>query len=512
MNVLANARSIIFLILCLGIIFNNIPKYIQPPFIGGPFTTHFIVYPMIIGVILTIYTFCRSKDNCINNVINAKIKYWSYTYLLFLFISLVFGIIRYPYWGLVFASPINQIDKLPRLLNILHTIHFYPNPQFVFVGWIIFREFKGIFIDFAWCFGGTFLIYLWWRNSLQKGMSLLRKGIFFDLVLIFSYGFIEIFYLSGNLTAEYILKTITPYIHAVNVDGGWWPPLLSPTQVRMVFSEPSMVGNYIALSYPALVCYYLQTKNKLVLFSIFLLAFFTFCSQARTAYAMLCGITFVLFILILINKQRKKLLKIYFLVVLATLMGFFTFLQFSNNLHRNAEVEYRAEEVISENLLSLHGDTKRSNGARYGRIRAYLRIFIDHPIMGVGKGLSAAYASDKLSNEEKQNPEINFWVTNQEKFGPFAKSYILSDALNEYATCLAQTGLIGTSLFVAPFIYALCKAITKYKISIDEETFEGLFLISATISCLVAGFNLSINIFYSIWILLGLDFAYICKK
>lgn len=512
MDALENKKNITFLILCFSIIFNNIPKYIQLPFVGGPFTIHLIVYPMIMVVILTAYSFIRPHNDYMYNLVNTKMKYWSYTYLFILFVSLILGLFQYPYWELVFVSPINQIDKLPRFLNILHSMHFYPNPKFIFVGWIIFRELKGIFIDFFWCFGGAFLIFLWWKNSLKTGISLLQKGIFLDLILIFSYSIIEVYYLSGNLTAEYILKVITPYLHAVNIAGGWWPPLLSPTQVRMVFSEPSMVGNYISLAYPALTCYYLQTRNKLALVSIFLLAFFVFCSQSRTAYAMLCGIVFILFVLILINQQRTNLLKVYFLVVLVTIMGFFMFLQFSYNLHRNYEVQNGAEQVISENLLSLQGDTKRSNGARYGRIRAYLRVFKDHPILGVGKGLSAAYASEKLSNEEKQNPEIKFWVKNQEKFGPFAKAYILSDALNEYITRLAQTGIIGTLLFLGPFLYVLCKAILIYKVSLGENGFDGLFLISSTISCLASGCNLSLNIFYSIWILLGLDFVYINKN
>lgn len=84
-------------------------------------------------------------------------------------------------------------------------------------------------------------------------------------------------YLSGNDFAEIILKTITPYIISIQVDKTPWPPLLWPGQMRLVFAEPSFIGNYLAILLPiALYCYFNDNQNnKLILFcSFFLFVFF----------------------------------------------------------------------------------------------------------------------------------------------------------------------------------------------------------------------------------------------
>lgn len=76
------------------------------------------------------------------------------------------------------------------------------------------------------------------------------EGDIFIFWVLFIYGVIETEYLAGSHGAAENLKTINPYLHPIVQSHGWWPPLLWKGQMRLIFTEPSIVGNYIAFLLP----------------------------------------------------------------------------------------------------------------------------------------------------------------------------------------------------------------------------------------------------------------------
>lgn len=88
----------------------------------------------------------------------------------------------------------------------------------------------------------------------------------------------------------------------------------------------------------------------------------------------------------------------------------------------------------------------------------------------------------------------------------------MGNAMNEYVTRLSQTGILGLSVFLLPFIWVIVKLFALYRQCENDKQVDILLILFALISSLIAGCNGSLNIIYGIWILLGLAFASVCSE
>ena len=520
MNELSNKiKYVLFFIICFSIIFNNIPQIFQMNFIGGAIGNKLIFYPVFLGLGYTLYECLRKEwiPNAETVYFINLFKWWGIIYIVVNLLSLIIGLINYPYYDIVFNGPIDQIEKLPKLIFFAESINMDIDTKILMAVWIVVRQIKSMILELIWCFGGAFIIFFWFQKRPYIGVNILRKGVFYSSVIIVLYSSIETFYLGGNETARKVLEIVTPYIHVINSSHGWWPPLLWENQLRMVFSEPSHVGNYIALLFPILFCHFLYTGNKLICVMLVLMSFFVFMTNARTAYAMLLGIIFLIGILLLwINENKKRVLGKFCIIICCICLGFSSYMFFINFSKNNANVSnsssITATHVLNDNLTSLGEPGKRSNGARYALLKSNLRVFMEFPLLGVGKGMAAQYIATHFTSEELQNGEVATWVKYQDEKGPFSIGYSIQDAMNEYVTRLAQTGIIGLAVFLIPFIFLIKKLFYLYRNTSGKEQFAILMILSTLISTMVAGCNGSINLFYSIWIVLGLGYAFCFSK
>lgn len=87
----------------------------------------------------------------------------------------------------------------------------------------------------------------------------------------------------------------------------------------------------------------------------------------------------------------------------------------------------------------------------------------------------------------------------------------MGTALNEYVTILAQSGILGLGVFMFPFLWVITKLLILCRRR-NEKQIDILVILLALISCFVAGCNLSINLFYSIWVVLGIAYAIIYSE
>ena len=441
-------------------------------------------------------------------------------------LSTIVGLYNYPYYDLVLNGPVNQIEKLPKVLAFCHAHGFNVDGKQLMQVWIIARQLKGVLMEAFWCFGGAYVIYCWYKDDWKQGFEILIKAVLASVLLLVLYAGLEVTYLGGSTFAAGVLSKINPYIHTIVAYHGWWPPLLWKGQLRLVFPEPSNVGNYMALAIPVLWYKLFSCKdsiNKLILIAIIVMSFLIFLTKARTAYAMYFGMIGLLLLLIIVSKEYQWLKK-YCAVIICAMIGFGAFVQFTSytalSQTKDVKVEkyitYESETKIAKaaiqnNFTSLASDNKRSNGARYALLKSGLRIAAEHPILGVGNGLLAAYIVDHYTPAEKMNKEVNMWVTNQQKYGPFSLYYTMNSTLNEYVNRLAKNGIIGLLVFLIPFIYVCSKLAFAIRQSQKYKS-EALFILLILTSLIVAGCNDSINMFYSIWIILGLAYAFINTK
>ena len=499
--------NFLFFIIVLFLIFNNINKWLQTDFIGGILQTKLLLYPILIGLIYTLYCQCKYKDIFINF---DKFLKFSIGYLGWGCVSLIIGLYTYPYYDFILNGPVTQIEKLPIVINILNNFEIYVNEKILTIIWMIQGRIKSFFLELLYAFGGAYMIYCWCHNNLQTAFNIFVKTVLSSLIIIFGYCFIELFYLAGNETAKNILITITPYLHDIKSNYGWWPPLLLKGQLRSIFAEPSYYGIYFAFAMPML-WYVLVSARKYYhkIVAILAIVFFTFClflTQARTAVALFCGEVFILFVFT-VYLRNKFIFKQVGKIFVASITAFLLSGLFINNLLVDNRYNIDSvESYVESNLTSLTSTSQRSNGARYSIMIADFKIGLDHPLIGVGTGLRNAYIPDYLPEIAKDNGEVKMWIKNQLEKGILRSGF---PKLGEYTSRFAETGIIGLALFLIPPFILLRKLyfkITDKNMSLDDKLPYVFFTISL-IGIMASGIGDTINITYCYWVLLGLGYA-----
>ena len=553
LNIYERAFDVLFLLLIGTLIFAPIPKPISFEVLGVT-GKEFAIYPLGIGMILMLYVWTRSgkRDILINNSINLEsqsfflnAKWYLGILSLILALSVISGVLSYPYYEQLLSS----IEYLPaRLIHVMEIFH-SENISKAGIGlWLIFKGLKNVFFDVFWLFGGAFLIYVWYQQRPARCFELLLKGIFCSLGIIFLYEFIELPYLMGNQMAARILTTINPYIHQIgqlnnsyigNTNAAvqayaWWPPLLWKHQVRSVFPEPSFFGMYCAFAVPWLWFVWFQIKKGALLslkglamaWAMTYLYFLLFATQSRTAIILFIGELFLLLTYGIYKKNKGDLTKIIAILLLAT-MAFsgsliFILIEKDRSLILNGTIDGSCIEendseslfskagksYISDNIASAVGKDKRSNRARFSLMEAELKVWMDHPVLGVGKGLKAAYIPDKLPSDATKSSEVKMWLDRLHANGALKASF---PDVSEYTSRLCEIGLLGCLLYYFPAVYLAYFFLLFLRRSRDNkqclriQSLLSFYLIS--LACiLVGGISTSLNVNYCFGVLLGIGF------
>ena len=502
-----NINNILFFFITFVLFLNNIPKSMQIKYLGGILQGKLVFYPIFVGLIYTLYCQYKYKNILVNF---KKFSKFIFVYLGGICVSAIIGLYTYPYYDFVFNGPITQIEKLPKVINLLNELEIYIDPKRLIAFWMIIRIIKGNIFDVIYTIGGVYMIYCWYYGNWQIAFKILIKAVLASLVIIFGYCFIELFYLSGDYSAKNLLININPFLHVIESDHDWWPPLLLPGQLRSIFAEPSYYGIYFAFAMPVLWHVLVSTKKTCYkIFSILAIIFFTFClflTQARTAVALFCGEIFILFIFTVYLKNKFVFKETGKIFIVSSIAFILSSLFINNLLVDNRYGISSVESYIESNLTSLASTSQRSNGARYSIMLADFKIGLDHPLIGVGSGLRNAYIPDYLPEMATDNSEVKMWIKNQKEKGVLRSSF---PKLGEYTSRFAETGIIGLILFLIPpviLLHKLYRKITNKSITIDDKLPYIFFTISL-IGIMASGIGDTINITYCYWVLLGLGYA-----
>lgn len=508
-----NYKNILFFLICFFLIFNNTPKIIQMNFWGGPVGNKLIFYPFIAGFIYTVY--CQYKYKNVLIYFDKFLKF-TFIYIAVTMLSLIMGLYTYPYYDLVFSSPVGQIEKLPYVLAFFASHGIVVDQKFALGAWMIVRQVKGVFLETFWCFGGAYMIFCWYYNNWQQAVRITTKGVLAGLVVVFTYSAIEIFYFTGNETAKNLLVVITPYFHSVKNDGTWWPPLLWRGQLRSVFAEPSYLGIYGAFAISFLWNSFINMRKDnykyLYCIAFILFSFFIFLTKARTAVALFASELFLL-IIFTIYLREKLFFKRTLTIMICSTLAFWGANYFINNcmmttnIAAGSDLIAQTNKYFSENFASLASTNERSNGARYSIMLADLKIGLDNPVLGVGSNLRNAYIPHYLPDRGQKNSEVKMWIKNQREKGVLRSGF---PRLGEYTVRFAENGVTGFFLFLMPSIFLilnLYKRINKHSMLPSEDKYDYIFFSIAFIGVLTSGIGDNLNITYCYWFLLGLGYA-----
>ena len=486
------------------LIFDSVPKPIQMNFIGGPVGGKLEFYPLMAAFIYSFYCQYRYHNVFVDFKVFCK---YAAIFVGIMMLATIVGLINYPYYDLILNGPADQIEKLPKVMSFLQVHGILVEQKHLMQAWLIAREIKGVLLEAFWCLGGAYLVYAWYKDEWSQALRLAVRAVTCSCCVLFVYAIAEVLYLAGNETAKEILSFINPYIHPIVTNHGWWPPLLWKGQLRLVFPEPSHVGNYIAFGLPLIWYSHIHPDKNggAALPLTMVMAFLVFMTKARTAYAMLAGMLLLLVCLILLGRQYELLKKFAVLIVCVTI-GFAGYVSFvkTTSLSRANQTQSVVQRTLEDNLVSLASNNKRSNGARYGLLKAHFRTGLQHPLLGVGKGLTGVYVADNFTPEEAANGEISSWIRYQEERGPMAAGYSMPDAMNEFVSRFSSTGIWGLGTFLFPFAYVLLRLLKKWVIRKD---LTAMMMMLALISSMMAGCNGSLNLMYAVWLLLGLSYA-----
>lgn len=508
-------RDILFFLIVFSVIFDYAPKFLWFNFfgLGGPYSSMLGIYPIMAGFVLLAFMIYKGYIHPWNKYVAIFFGISFFVYEL----STVYGLYIYPYWNLILHAAEPQIEKLPWVLTFLHKHNINISYEQLFSVWIFVRSIKATFLDLVYQFGISYMIYLWYQNDFKRGWSIFTKGVLTGLAVFIVYGWIDVFYLHGSSTAAFILMQINPVLHDIGKIHNWWPPLLWKGQFRSVFSEPSRVGNYIAFMLPFLFIPVINKLNhwKYYLVLIFCVSYMVFLTQARTAVSMFIGIMGLTLVLVLFLCGKRDLKQlgmilctagIAFIISIATVMAFpATEINPHKGGMNKAVVAY-----MESNVGSLASSNKRSNQARYALIKSNFKIGLEHPLLGVSPMLNGAYVVDHFDAFDLQSYEVRQWIAAYQKMGPLKHNF---DAMNEYITVFATTGILGLSCLLFPFAYGCIGLFLRIRKCADLSIKNKLCcLLIATISSLVAGCNGSLILLYGIWILLPLVYLAITDK
>lgn len=523
-----------FVAFVITLVFCNIPKVITLEFIGSNIGDKLSLYVIILGLVYSAYEYIYNKNSCLKT--NPKIVRLGQVYFCFLLIvqllSLLWGVINYPYYGLLESN----ITILPnRFLTLIGHLNIPADSTFALQLYLYFKGLKNIILSSLWTFGGAFLIY-WSFISVKKRLSIEKNisqsflrnmliGIVLSFMILVIYGFVELPFLLGMDWAEKVLAYINPYIHQIgdfnniylgnNVVGekaySWWPPLLWKKQVRSVFPEPSFLGVYCSFMIPWLWYAYINSKQlKKIAFvgMITIMSFFIFLTQSRTAILLLLGestllVTHLLFKFNVIN--FKRIASILLMIGIAW-GGSLYFISFEEAQSKSQTMHHKieAEQYIANNIKSASSTTERSNKARYSLISAEIAVWKEHIWFGTGFGMSASYITEKFDESMLKDQEVRMWVRRINENGPLKAGY---PNVSAYTTLLCEEGLIGFIVYMLPFLYLIVHFVSflyKTREKNNEYFWDVIFFwLLSFIGVLVSGLSTSFTATYCLWFLLG---------
>lgn len=358
------------------------------------------------------------------------------------------------------------------------------------------------------------IAYGWWPPLLwpQQLRSIFREPSYFGIASLFILPFLWSYIIEKKhiILSGFLVTYFTLMIFATN----------SRTAIVL-----TLLSCFLLLFSVALIQKKEFTKSVLLIeiltiyaFGFNLIQFHSISSSATISailpdfFIIICSL-FIVFSTIQLSKkpQKKTPIKYAFAGIIILFISFAC--MFGTKLPENRplslyyaglEISNQIQSYVKENILSVTGLSQRSNGARYAYFYAQCNIIKEHPIVGVGSGLTSAYTYNHLPKYSLNNPEVKGWNKVLLERGFYRSSY---PALNKYTLLAAENGLPGLLMYLLPFIssFVILFNTTKRKLMIKPN--PRFFLLSISLLCLLVAGLSSAELSELTGLLLGLMFC-----
>lgn len=320
---------------------------------------------------------------------------------------------------------------------------------------------------------------------LKRIFSVIRAVMWWSLVFVFIYGFIEI------LIVVFGIYQLMPILSAFDIFPFVNTKLDPGGRVSSISYEVPALGNYLIMVAPWMFSYILTSKQTYMRFlPVSMVLILMFFSGSRTA---LINVTIQLLIfLILLLRRRKIRVKI---AKILTYTSPVLLILLVMNIGKISEIITQKADSLnfSKNLTQ-----SVSNKTRFGMQYASLKVFIDHPVFGVGLG-QETYHKRKHYPEwaTKDNFEFDLFFENED-----VKSF--PSGYNIYTRLLAETGVVGFMIFIGLISLAIFDSFFYYRALRNSNR---LIALTVFISLIGLSFNwLQTDFFrqYGFWLMLAI--------
>ncbi len=419
------------------------------------------IYP---AILLTLLLF-------IDNFKNKKLK--KYKYLLYFFLVyfvahtiinihsvVIFRFADYAKYDTLESGPTTAYLFIHKLFSSLSDYSAFALSYIIRSEVNLVREFI-----FSWLIIYSIALYFFDNLNAEKYVM---WGIYGAMIIVSFYGFFEIAHRFGFSWGTKFLEAVDPYLYPVGAVHDGWPPLLPGDQLRNVFAERSFYAYWGCLIIPFLmneIC-----KGKLLnSIPLIIIVSNLIASTARSATVLLVGELAVFFILELVINWKN--IYVYILVgILALSYALGLLILVSDGIVTRADVPSEKTEVLMrdgvefeiERASLLSGETDsllnqgqdRYNASTFETLTTFggrntarsivlftkLKVWLDHPILGVGDELSGHYMLEKINEEGDFRDNLYSWCVIQEETGSLRNSF---PGLDEYSQSLAYGGIVG---------------------------------------------------------------------
>lgn len=351
--------------------------------------------------------------------------------------------------------------------------------------------------EVVFAFGLVVWISFLSRRDFLGTFKTVRRAVLWSTAFLTPYIVCEVMHLYGMGGATTVLKAINSSLYEPCSFLGWYPPLVSPNQIRGTWTEPAFFAIWLLFAVPFLVSFFFEdgvlSRKKAGIVLVFFTTLFSiwFMTYARTSVVLMAALVGLYFLFAILYRTRENW-RVVGVLVVTVLIGFLIVStcgpqERGQRVHNQTEVSVFArlvesifDSVLFENTVKSSVDAKsRSNPSRLQDFQLKLEVFKDYPIAGAGDTLASVAqirkmleSPDTLTQESRQR--IAYTYTK----GLF-QSGVNGSSLS-ISGVLACRGLLGFAVVFAPILLlGLSLFICLFKV---KETSRGIG-ITLFVSC-----------------------------
>jgi hypothetical protein len=255
----------------------------------------------------------------------------------------------------------------------------------------------------------------------------IRKVFFISMIVASAYGFFETLFSIFHIAAAYPILQLFSYFPFLEVK-------VHEIRISSIAYEPPFLAIYLITVAGWMFSYILTEKKWYRFIPAIAVLILTFYSGSRTAL-LVVFIQLAVFLHFLYKSEQYRIYLAYMaLGVMLLSVGL---------LAINAAKVIRSVETKLDSLNFQDNLTKNvSNQSRFGMQYAALKVFEEHPVAGVGFGQQTYHSRYHYPGwATKDNYEFTLFYKN-----PNEKAF--PPAYNLYTRLLAETGIVGTGIFL----------------------------------------------------------------